>query len=180
MPKIEITATNDFTENDYKAALEQAKNRLDILEAERDKAVAENKQLLAKLMDANNTNAELRTRNRMLFESNSAFQKELVLVKEELTKANDALAKTAEHNDTLSLSNDDFNCDGYDDCDNCNEEDCGKCDRPVTKDTAVDETIDYLIRENLDYEGQLKAYRKAYRDAIYIMCNWLRDGGKDD
>ena len=171
MPKIEITAESDYSVESYKKAAEMAKNRMDNLEAERDKAVAENKQLLAKLMDANNVNAELTARNRMLFESNEAFQKELVLVKEELTKANDALAKTKEYSDSaLSLFNDDFDFD----CDNCDEEDCGKCDRSITKDTAVDETIDYLIRKNLDYEGQLKAYRKVYRDVIYIMCNWLR------
>ena len=167
MPKIEITATNDFSDNDYKAALEQAKRRMDNLEAERDKAVSEAKQLLEKLREINNENAELRTRNRMLFESNSAFQAELVHVKEELTKANDALSKTDDYRDHYGDDEDEI--DDEDDEEECCGN-CAVCDHPISEDTEVDKTIDYLIRENLDYEGQLK----AYRDVIYIMCSWLK------
>ena len=164
MPKIEITASDDFSREAYEQALDRAKKRLDVLEAERDKAVAEAKQLVDKLREINNENAELRTKNDILRMANSEYQQELIRIKAELTKANDALAKTDDYREYFGEEDDT----GSDE-EPCNG-DCANCDHAISDDTEVDEQIDYLIRENLDLEGQ----KKGLLDALHLLCGWLR------
>ena len=160
MPKIEITTgeNTNYEAEAYRKAAEMAKNRMDNLEAERDKAVAESKALLQKLDELSEAFMHLKADNEMLRKSNESFRKTVCDLKEEYKR----LACT-------------HTCDECGDAEDA-EDDEDDDDAPGFLTIETDEdtlgTIAEMDAEICNLDGQIEAYQYV----IHAMCSWIKDG----
>lgn len=159
MPKIEITTgeNTNYEAEAYRKAAEMAKNRMDNLEAERDKAVAESKALLQKLDELSEAFMHLKADNEMLRKSNESFRKTVCDLKEEYKRL--ACPRS---------------------CDDCgdaeeDEDDDDDDDAPDFLTIEADEdtlgTIAEMDAEICNLDGQIE----AYQDVIHIFCAWVAE-----